>query len=459
MRRMFLYLLGAAFLVNVCMASAATCPAYVKRLNITTYLDSGYVLPVKGTVVTAATYGNGLYKADLGTITPTLIPNTNTGNCNSTQITEDGQWILFNQGGPNIIRIDGQFKTKVPVTSSGSEGCCTFWWNAPSGKLEIVYRATDSDVHSIPVTLSANAAPTFGTDREIINAGGTIQFSMGCAANHFFTRINAAGYDGPKMVTIPATGVATTADFWTPSSDPVIGCKCTMSHDGRLCCYNPGYDQLQCCLADEFYLLRHKSFALLPFQEKTAPSVGWDAGMLGQMAASINWCPKKYLFLSATDSCKGASAGTSNFWSDFKGWCYTNDTNYIVGDLSSLPYNGGGKDSSAHANNPDSGTIWLVHYPTNTWTCILKPPAPVSRTTLLAFPSVWIDTSYKTGTITPQHGNRLQYRGIPLEGISYYYDIRGRRIVVNARTTQKLYSGVYYTVSPDGVMKRIVIGK
>lgn len=458
MRRIYMCRLAAAFLVCVGTASAASvpCTPFVHKTAVLIYPDSpGVVLPFKGTVVTGLTYGNsGIYTAPLGAtpavVTPTLIPNTAGMGINSTQITEDGQWVLFNSGGPYLIRIDGQFKTKVPVTSSGSEGCCTFWWHAPSGKLEIVYRFSDSDIHSIPVTFSANAAPTFGTDREIINCGAVCQFSMGCAYNHFFTRISDA-HDGPKMVTIPATGVATSANFWVPTTYPQIGCKCTMSHDGRLCCYNPGYEQWCGCIADEFCLLRHKSFALLPFQETTAPSMAWLT-LLQTKAASINWAPHKFLY-TLNDSI-GENAISSNFWSDFKGWCYTNDTNYIAGDGNALPNSQTPPDSDMS----DSGSIFLVHYPDNTWYRILKPMTPVGRNTLLSFPAVWIDTSYHPGSnvITPLHGNRLEYRGVPLQGSKYLVDIRGR-IMPNDRTVLKLLPGVYYSIAPDGSCQRILV--
>ena len=452
MRRICMYLSAAALLVYFGTASAAyvPCTPFVHKTAILKYPDSpGVTLPVKGTVVTGLTYGTGLYTAPLGTVTPTLIPNTSGMGVNSTQITEDGQWVLFNSGGPQLIRIDGQFKTKVPVTSSGTEGCCTFWWHAPSGKLEIVYRFSDSDVHAIPVTFSANAAPTFGTDHEIINAGGAISFSMGCSGNHFFTRINSAGYDGPKFVTIPASGVATTADFWVPTSNPAIGCKCTMSHDGRICCYNPGYEQWCGCIADEFCLLRHKSFALIPFQEKTAAAMGW-LSMLQTKAISINWAPRKFLFCTSANDSMGENAISSNFWSDFKGWCYTNDTNYIVGDGNALPNSQTPPDSDMS----DSGSIFLIHYPTNTWYRILKPMTPVGRGTLLSFPAVWINPI--GDNIVPLPGNRLEYRGVPSQG-RYMFDIRGRRIESISAAAPKLTSGVYYSVDQNGVMKRIVV--
>jgi hypothetical protein len=435
------------------MAPAQTCPAFVHKANITKYLDSGYVLPVKGTVVTGMRYGNGLYKAALGTATPTLIPNTNTGTCNSVQITEDGQWVLYNQGGPTLIRIDGTNKTKVPAASYGSEGCCTFWWNAPSGKLEVVYRLSDDKtVHAVQVTLPASGAPTFANDRVIGQFNSVMEFSMGIAGNHLFGRFDDAHF-GPKMVTLPASGAATESDFYTPGNSdyPSWGCMCTISHDGRICCYNAGYDQWCGCIADEFCLLRHKSFVLLPFQEKTATPVAWQAVLLKTKAVSINFCPRRYLFLNPTDSTHGIGAATSNFWSDFKGWSYTNDTSYVVGDVECLPYTA---DSMAGSHMPDSGTIWLAHYPSNTWACILRPLTPVSRNTMLAYPAVWIDKS--VGVIPQPRGSQLKCKSIPLRNLMF--DIKGR-IVPESQAERKLSPGIYYYMTPGGIMKRIAVDR
>ena len=79
---------------------------------------------------------------------------------------------------------------------------------------------------------------------------------------------------------------------------------------------------------------------------------------------------------------------------------------------------------------------------------------PIGRNTLLAFPAVWISGPT---AVKPSLRNRLDH-GIPLEGVGTYYDIRGRRIGSNVMPTQKLYSGVYYIITPDGVMKRIIVG-
>lgn len=469
MRRIYLYRLAAAFLVCVGMTWAQTCPSFVHKANITHYVDSGATLAVSGTVV-AGSINGGIYKSALGTNAPTLITNTSGDHTNSTDITEDGQWVLYSSGGIKLIRIDGQFKTTVPATNpSTSDGSCTFWWNAPSGKLEVVYRESgDKVIHSVPVTFSANAAPTFGTDHIICQFTSQCEFSMGCALNHFFTRIDYSPSSGvcnfgPVMVTLPGNGTtATEANEWHPAESapvPQMGCMCTISHNGAIGCFNAGYDQWCGCLADEACLLRHKSFVLLPFQEVNAPAVAWPTTLEMTMAVGINWAPKKYLFLSSTDSTKGQTDLSSNFWSDFKDWRYTNDTSYIVGDLDCLAYGNCAvnPDSCAGSRMPDSGTIWLAHYPTNTWTMILRLAAGVR----LNHPAVWIckDASCQSGTIAPLPENRLEYRGIPSQGTTYMVDIRGRRIVSNSTTALKLPPGIYYSVTQYGVMRRIAIGQ
>jgi hypothetical protein len=79
---------------------------------------------------------------------------------------------------------------------------------------------------------------------------------------------------------------------------------------------------------------------------------------------------------------------------------------------------------------------------------------PVGRNTLLSFAAVWINPV--VNTIVPLPGNRLDYRGIPSQGC-YVVDIRGR-IVSNAGTIRKLLPGIYYSVTPNGVMRRMVVG-
>jgi hypothetical protein len=472
MKRFDLIKFAAAFLACagavLAATTATTCPSFVHKINITQYLDSGAALPVMGTVVAGAS-NSGLYTSSLTKDAPTLIPNTSGEYTTSTQITEDGQWVLYNAGGVKLIRIDGQFKTTVPATKpSTSDGSCTFWWNAPSGKLEVVYRESgDKVIHSVPVTFSANAAPTFGTDHILCQFTQQCDFSMGCARNHFLARIEYQPSSGvvnfgPVMVTLPSNGTtATEPNEWHPAASapvPQMGCMCTISHNGAIACFNTGYDQWCGCIANEACLLRHKSFILLPFQEVNAPAVAWTTTLEMTMAISVNWAPKKYLFLSPTDSTRGLNSVTSNFWSDFKDWNYTNDTNYIAGDGDCIAYGNCSlhQDSCAGSHMPDSGTIWLVNYPTNTWTMILHLPSGVR----LSHPAVWIcqDPSCKIpqGAVAPLPGNHLKYRGVPLQGNNYMIDTRGR-FVPNAQSTSKLMPGIYFSVAPDGRCQRILV--
>jgi hypothetical protein len=461
---------AAAFLVCAGMASAQ-CPAFVHKVNITKYVDSAYVLPVKGTVVSTFVSGAGLVTAPLGSLDATPIPNTTgDGTCNSPSITEDGQWVLYYGSGKLwIIRIDGQFKTQVPVVSLGGGpgpgyGVCSFWYNAPGStptnkKVEVAYRSSgDADVHAVPVTFSANAAPTFGTDHLVAHFGGPISFTFGIAANHLFARINTGGSDCPRMATIPATGNATDADLWVPSKQQVAGCMATLSHDGTIGGYNSGYAQWCACLADQTCNFRHHSLTLVPFQEKTATPIEWINGLIKTKATSINWAPKQYFSYLPNDTVNGIAL-YSDYGADFGLWNYTNNNEYIVGSLLLANFNikPDSLNLAIRKVTPDTGAIWLIHYPTNTWTRILRPLTPISHSTLLAAPAVWIDPI--TSAISPLHGNRLQYRGVPLENAGNYYDIRGRRISSNAMTTQKLYSGVYYFVAPNGVMKRMIVGR
>jgi hypothetical protein len=428
MKRICIYQVAAAFWACLGMAWAqTTCPAFVKKTGIVGALGT---LAVKGTVVSAVRYKGGIYASPLGQNAPVLIPNTqNDVNANSLQISEDGQWLVYNAGGIYVIGVNGLHRTKVPVTASGSEGCCTVWWHDPKGGTEIVYRINgDAIVHAIPITWNAQNGPTFGTDRVIAQFNERIEFTMSVSGAHMWTRLDDSRF-GPQFITIPTIGVAGDANFWKHTNPPSWGCMTTMSHDGSMCCFNAGYDQWCACLADEFCLLRHKSFVVLPFQEQTAPSVGWDSTLLKIRAFSVNWAPPQYVFVDS-----------NNLGSDFKGWNYTNDSSYMAGDLM-------GQKVGA-----DSGSIWLVHWPSNTWTKILS----LDAAHLLAFPSVWIDRT--VNTIAPLRGNRGEHPTDPSLGIRYIVDTKGR-IVSSSGTARNLSPGVYYAAVPGKVMRRIVVGR
>jgi hypothetical protein len=340
-------------------------------------------------------------------------------------------------------------------------GVCTFWYNAPGSTPTtkyVAYRASgDAEVHAVPVTFSANAAPTFGADRTIAKFGGPISFTFGVAANHLFARINTGGSDCPHMATIPATGNATDADLWVPTKQQVAGCMCTISHDGAIGGYNSGYAQWCPCLADQTCNLRHRSLTLVPFLEKTATPIEWINGLVKTQAKGINWAPKQYPDFLPNDTINGI-AKFSDFGADFGLWNYTNNNEYIVGSLGLALYNitPDSLNKAIRSVTPDTGAIWLIHYPTNTWTRILRPLAPISHSTLLTAPAVWIDPN--TSTISPLKGNGRTIGSVSASTARYIVDIRGR-IVSNGKSMPKLIPGIYYSVSPQGAMERMIVGR
>jgi len=348
-------------------------------------------------------------------------------------------------------------------------GVCTFWYNAPGSttdnkKLEVAYTSSNTDVHAIPVTLSANAAPTFGTDHLVAHFGGAMQFSFGIAANHFVCRINTSGNDSPRMATIPATGNATDADLWVPSTQQQYGCFCTISHDGTIAGYNSAYANWCACLADQTCNFRHHSLTLVPFQEKTAPAIAWVNGLVKTQAVSINWAPRKFFKFkvnaNGTIDTLSGDASASDFGATFQCWSYTNNNEYIVGSLQMANYNvtTDSINRAIRAYAPDTGAIWLIHYPTNTWTRILRPLSPVTHNTLLSAPAVWINP-IPDGVISPLKGNARVAGVVSAVTARYIVDIRGRIVSRGDNAVPKLVPGIYYRITPQGTMQRMVVGR
>jgi len=247
-----------------------------------------------------------------------------------------------------------------------------------------------------------------------------------------------------------------------PSKQQIAGCMATISQDGMIAGYNSAYAQWCACLADQTCNFRHHSLTLVPFQEKTAPSVPWVDTLVKKKALSINWAPSKYFsFVKPGDTLNG-DAKTSDFGADFGCWNYTNHNQYIVGSLQMANSNisPDSLNKAIRAVTPDTGAIWLIHYPTNTWTRILRPLAPVSHNTLLNFPAVWIECPNNdcTNTVEPPRLNHLENRPAMVKGPVYVFDIRGR-MVSNGKTASKLIPGIYFSVTKQGAMQRMVVGR
>lgn len=416
---------AALLLVSNIIGQAGVCPTYTKKTAI-----EGEITQIpSGIVVSAVYFKKGLYKSALGQNTPVLIPGTeNDQNCNSVHISPDGKWLVYNQGGPKVIGIDGKFKTSVPGTgASGSEGAVTIWWNSPKGGDEIVYRKTgDKVVHAIGITWGANG-PVFGTDRKIAEFTSSLEFSMGVAKNHMFVRINDNKY-APQFITIPdnGNGVATDANRWVMKDPPSFGCMTTLSPDGTKAVYNTGYTYWCDCVMDEACYYRHQSFVVLPFKEQTDPAISWVKDFIKLTATSINWAPAKYMFRDSL-----------NRSSDFKNWNFTNNEDYVVGD------------HIGAKTVVDSGSVWLVNWKTNTWTKVLSMPG-----SMFGFPSVWID---KSGSVGNQRSLLNEQSTLP-DG-ACLQDVRGRCIGTNETMPKDIAPGIYNYVAPDGSGKKVTVDR
>jgi hypothetical protein len=365
-------------------AFCATCPSFDKKSAI---VGSQTNLP-DGFIVYGLRSGNGIYRSSLRQFAQTLIPNTGSDRATYPALSADGAWLVYAaQTSLYVIGVDGAHRTKVPTaTISVSSGMvCGVYRQSPKGT-EIFYKETDTRLRAVAVTWSANG-PTFGADRLIGQFSNTILYSIGVAKNHIFTRLGIRS----QFATIPDAGNGTAGDNteWQFTGAVDQGCEETISFDGRICCHNPGLINQTDCIPNELGSMRHKGFVLLPFKENTAPSLDWTTFVMNN-ALSVNWCPVEYRIGSLNDI-------------DFGEWNYTNDTSYIAGSL---------KGALATIKG-----VWLVHWPSNTWTMLTGAGVNV------AFPAVCITGAVNVSRpAIPTRNERISGAC----GDRLTFDIRGR---------------------------------
>jgi hypothetical protein len=168
-------------------------------------------------------------------------------------------------------------------------------------------------------------------------------------------------YSLPGYITIPGggTGTATRTNFfqWANSIDSsTYGCGHTMSHDGRFCVSNSGYIGSSCVPNKNAVAagnsMDHKGFYVAPFLRSGSPAIDIMT-IPDQHGLSINWCPSTYQYGSYSQV-------------DFGLWSYSNDSGYVIG-----VQQGNGTNSK-----PAVKSVWLVHWPTNTWTPLTPSTNP-----------------------------------------------------------------------------------
>jgi hypothetical protein len=346
-------LLGAAAL-----PATAQCPAYTHKDSL---LGRPALLP-DGFFVYGLNNALGLYKSPVRTFTPTLVPNTQNDSARSIEISDDGNWIIYRSKpaiAAYVIKTDGTKKTAVPMTgvASGMPKYVGFYRNSPYGAEVFCYIAKGR-VDAMKVDFSSGT-PVFSNQRTILQISGTtltneiefMDWQMAVAGDQLVIR---AGTGGDRMTyyTIPNGGKGTAGDahqfYWKNDSPPqnYYGCSITMSHDGSMVAFNPGWEGNGACVPNKYSSpapMDHKGFCITPFRRTgVSPAMTWNENV-DVYGTSINWAPNEFRF--------------GQYWEvDFIQWYFANNSDYLIGVLRG--------DLS-----PVKG-MWVVEWKTNRWTLV-----------------------------------------------------------------------------------------
>jgi hypothetical protein len=262
---------------------------------------------------------------------------------------DDGKWLLYQvESNMFVIRIDGKYKTRVPVNNTIT--ACCFYRNSPYG-LEIAYDLKNIELlRSIPVFFS-DSAVHFGDERTIADLGSNYAFEnyyqISVVKNQIWGAIcpvvNGTILKRSGFMTIPDSGKGIAlADniyrFADNNKEQVFGCSHTMSFDGTYCVANPGHaaetgDFSHCAP------FQHKGFYVSRFYNDRDSAVT-TREHVHRYSHSLNWCPDKYLPWEWTVV-------------DFNLYNFTNDNKILVGAQCG--------DSSSRQG------LWAINWENNTW--------------------------------------------------------------------------------------------
>jgi hypothetical protein len=179
-----------------------------------------------------------------------------------------------------------------------------------------------------------------------------------------------AGTGGDRMTyyTIPNGGLGTAGDAnqftWKNDSPPqnYYGCSITMSHDGSMVAFNPGWEGNGACVPNKYTTpapMDHKGFCITPFRRVgVSPAMTWNENV-DVYGTSINWAPNEYRF--------------GQYWEvDFIQWYFANNSDYLIGILRGdlAPVKG----------------LWVVEWKTNRWTLV----TPKTQAILACDPAIYL---------------------------------------------------------------------
>lgn len=398
---------GCLFVSGAADAVRADCPSYTHHTAVVGLVDS---LP-GGWFVFAQSTASGLFKSDLKTYNPVLVPGTGGDSPSFIDISDDGKWIVYlttSAGGQvSIIMITptGKGRKQFPVSGQSHMGTTyptmvRFLNASPKGN-EIVYTTGWSTINAYSYTAN-DSVVTLGSERNVLSfpsEDGIVETTgLGAWKDQllFESMIDNYGISRPGYITIPdnGNGSATDADLYqwaNPSGGDTttFGCGHIMSHDGLYCSSNAGYIGDTCVpckhATENTYIMDHKGVYITPFLRSGSQGVE-ITGLPRSKGVSINWCPSDYWY------------GLYNEF-DFDEENFTNNNKYIA-----LAQIGNGTSAMKALK-----AVWALYWPTNTWT-MLTPAGNTkgSAGTTYHFPAIHFTTVSEARNGLIERGNSLR---------------------------------------------------
>ena len=319
----------------------------------------------------AFTGGRGVLWAPLQQGQAVVIPGTENDRVSELEISDDGLWVLYvsradgagGAGGARpgrlvLVRRDGTGYLKFRPGGFDEEdisggACCGFFRNSPladpaKGLYEIWYLSTLQCMRAALVDLSG-PQPVIGKDRPIIRLDPQQRATLGGSVNGDLGYSVSGGHvwGNRMMYTIPngGRGVGTNALM----ADGYSGCGHAMSHDGDLAIQNMPADRKMSTELDRraggFLPQGHAGFIMGHFYEQPAPRKSISQFFVDE-GACIACAPVQE--------------------QEFHDYNFTNNKEYLICRKTTKGGNG--------ANQSAFNGIWVVHWPSNTWTSIVRDP-------------------------------------------------------------------------------------
>jgi hypothetical protein len=363
---------------------------------------------------------NGLYISPTGSFQETLVPNTENDKVRQIDVSDDGKWLMYlhHESGDSvrtyIIRTDGTGKLELPTMRKNHRDVdfparvAGFVRNSPKGD-EIYWSTPRYWINAMQLQLPETGTPSILESRVLLDlspvSGGIAAWNGSYAINRdkiFGTMVlplpaaSDTFINFPNYAQIPQGGLGTAgpADVYTyrdlqrctlEENGNYWGCGFTCSWDGEYWLANSGYVGTTCVpnkksTGVDGKGLDHKGFYLTRFPEENGETLSVDEVPTDPgIGVSINWAPGRFHHGEYNEV-------------DFNHWRFSNSSSYVVGSL--LGSAAGSKKG-----------IWVVHWPSNTWT-LITPENPADDRD---YPVLFFTGSVSTHV--PRHGaNRVEQK-------------------------------------------------